>query len=44
VILGYILRIDFYENRMGGLNWTDLAQDRDKLRESVNAVMNLLVP
>jgi hypothetical protein len=44
VILGYNLTTDFYENRMGGVNWTDLAQDRDKWRESVKAVMNLLVP
>jgi hypothetical protein len=28
----------------GGLDWTGLTPDRDKLRALVNAVMNLLVP
>ena len=27
-----------------GANWISLAQDRDKLRAIVNAVMNLRVP
>jgi len=27
-----------------GVDWIDLAQDRDRLRASVNAVMNLRVP
>jgi len=28
----------------GGLDWIALAQDRDRIRSHVNAVMNTLVP
>ena len=29
---------------MGGMEWIDLAQDRERLKALVNAVMNLRVP
>jgi hypothetical protein len=38
------IKIDFLEIGWGGVDWIGLAQDRDKWRALVNAVMNLRVP
>jgi hypothetical protein len=34
--------MDLRETGWGGIDWTDLAQDRDHCRALVNTVMNLL--
>jgi hypothetical protein len=36
--------MDLLEIGWGGVDWIDLAHDRDKWRALVNAVMNLRVP
>jgi hypothetical protein len=38
------IEMDLREIEWGGLDWIDLAQDRDKCRTLVNTVMNLQVP
>jgi hypothetical protein len=38
------IKIDLRERRWDGLDWIDLAQDRDQCRALVETVMNLRVP
>jgi hypothetical protein len=38
------IKIDVREIGWDGMNWFDLAQDRDRWRALVNTVMNLRVP
>jgi hypothetical protein len=40
----YNSRMDLQEVGCGGMDWIDLAQDRDRWRALVKAVMNLQVP
>jgi hypothetical protein len=37
------IKMDFREISWGGMDWIDLAQDRDQWRALVNTVMNLRV-
>jgi hypothetical protein len=36
--------MDFRKIGCGGMDWIDLAEDRDRWRALVNTVMNLRVP
>jgi hypothetical protein len=38
------IKMDLGEAGWDGMDWIDLAQDRDRWRALVNAVMNLWVP
>jgi hypothetical protein len=39
-----IIKMDLREIGWGGVDWIDLAQDREQGKALVNAVMNLRVP
>jgi hypothetical protein len=42
--MGYNIKTDLEEVGWGGMDWNDLAQNGNRWRALVNAVMNLRVP
>jgi CRISPR/Cas system-associated protein Cas7 (RAMP superfamily) len=40
----YNIKMDLREIGWDGMDWTDLAQDRDRWKALLNTVMNLRVP
>jgi hypothetical protein len=42
--MGSNIKVGLEEMRWGGMDWSDVAQDGDRRRAVVNAVMNLWVP
>jgi hypothetical protein len=43
-MITHSIKIDLREIGWDGMDWIDLAQDRDQWRALVNTVMNLRVP
>jgi hypothetical protein len=39
-----IIKMNLKETEWGGMDWTDLAHDRDQWRALVSMVMNIWVP
>jgi hypothetical protein len=38
------IKVDLQEMGCGGMDWIDVAQDKERWRALVNAVMNIRVP
>ena len=43
-VVGRIMRMDLQEAGCRVMDWIDMAQDRDRWRSLVNAIMNFWVP